>query len=461
MIDTTLNRLAPYRRLFCQERSWFCFCLYVLVSMARCQSSCVTGLISEFILKISVYDRFLRLFGSLALNPDELEAVHVRDCLEQFPQEERRVLLVDSTIVCKEGRRMPGVSSQVQSSSSNSKREFVMAHDVENIALCVKQGNEHFAVPLISYIRNGVVHSNRSTKTALDRVVDAICRYPEFRGAVAVVDCYYASANLARTLLDEHEVAIVTRVKSNSVACAEPPKRRKSVRGRPRLYGGKVYLRDLTCPTPFSFRANSNGQEHSYECHDQALIHKGYGGLMRFIRVIRDGESQIVLMTNDFASTTQEVVELYVNRWRIEEMIRDNKSLMDFGNYRFWTSVCPKSSPGRKVHTHRMTHKERQMIRFKETLYRIYLILTNISATQLHIQRHSAPSAIWSSFPGWIRTMRPGMIPSIRVTKEAFKYELQKYCQVGRRSNKWTKYLSSCLAKGSRQDLKVTQSRAA
>jgi hypothetical protein len=204
-------------------------------------------------LKISVYDRFLRLFGSLALNPDELEAVHVRDCLKQFPQEERRVLLVDSTIVCKEGRRMPGVSSHVQSSSSNSKKEFVMAHDIENIALCVKQGDEHFAVPLISYIRNGVVHSNRSAKTALDRVAAAICKYPELRGAVAVVDCYYASAKLARKLFKEHAVTIVTRVKGNSVAYAEPAKRKAASRGRPRLYGEKVHLRDLTCHVPFTF----------------------------------------------------------------------------------------------------------------------------------------------------------------------------------------------------------------
>ena len=434
MIDTTLSRLAPYRHLFYQDRSWFCFCLYVLVSMARCQSSCVTGLISEFLLKICVYDRFLRLFGALAANPDELEAVHVRDCLKQFPQKGRRVLLVDSTIVGKEGRRMPGVSSQVQSSSSNSKKEFVMAHDIENIALCVKQGDEHFAVPLISYIRNGVVHSNRSAKTALDRVAEAICKHPELRGAVAVVDCYYACAKLARKLFKEHAVTIVTRVKSNSVAYAEPSKRKAASRGRPRLYGEKVHLRDLTCHVPFTFQSKSNGQGHSYVCHEQVLLHKGYAGSMRYIRVERDEESQIVLMTNDFVSTTQEVVELYVNRWRIEEMIKDNKSLMDFGNYRFWTSVCPKSSPGRKVHTHRMTHKERQMIRFKEAVYRVYLILTNISAAQLHIQRHSAPSAIWSSFPGWVRTIRPGMVPSIRVTKEAFKYELLKYCQVGRRT---------------------------
>jgi hypothetical protein len=149
------------------------------------------------------------------------------------------------------------------------------------------------------------------------------------------------------------------------------------------------------------------------------------------------------------------------NMVRIEEMIKENKSLMDFGNYRFWTSVCPKSSPGRKVYTHRMTAKARQTIRFKEVVYRVYLILTNISATQLHIQRHLAPSEIWSSFPGWIRTIRPGMIPSIRVTKEAFKYELHKYCQVVLRRNKWTKYLCSCLAKGSRQNLKLTESKAA
>jgi hypothetical protein len=114
MMDATLTSLAPYRHLFFLERNWCYFYLYVLVIMARCQRSCLKGLISEFLQNACLYDRFLRLFCILAANPEDLEAVRVRDCLKLFPQEEGLVLLVDSTIVCKESWRVPGVSSRVQ-----------------------------------------------------------------------------------------------------------------------------------------------------------------------------------------------------------------------------------------------------------------------------------------------------------------------------------------------------------
>lgn len=429
MIGSTFEALLHYRSLFSQARSFSCFCLLVFTTMARLQSSCISGLISEFGLAGCHYHRFLRLFEALARDPEALERIHVEQTLKNFASGPKHFLLLDSTIVPKEGRRMPGVSSLRQTSSSNSKKEFIMGHDVENIALLVGKGSESFAVPLISFIRNGAVHSNRKSLTCLDRICTKLARYECLRGSTLVGDCYYSSGPLARVLKDELSISILTRVKSNAVGYRLPQPAKEGSRGRPRKYGEKVTLKSLgrTRKVTSSFSITSNGVTNRYSCWEDNLHWKGYKKPIRFIRVQRNGQQEIVLMTNDESLSVEEIVGLYVCRWRIEEMFKEQKSQMDFGRYRFWTKACPRSRKGKKVHTHRMNLKDKQAIILKEAQYQAHLNLTNISSAQLHRIRHQHTQNVWESFPGWLRSLRPGITPSMRVCKEAFKYELLQY----------------------------------
>jgi len=59
-----------------------------------------------------------------------------------------------------------------------------------------------------------------------------------------VADAYYASAKVVIPLLDKQH-HLLTRAKSNAVADRPSPKLASSGKGRPRIYGEKVRLRDL------------------------------------------------------------------------------------------------------------------------------------------------------------------------------------------------------------------------
>lgn len=443
MIDITLGCLAQYRILFSQERSFHSFCLLIFCFMGRLHTPCLSGLISEFGLAGCFYHRFLRLIETLSAAPEELEKIHVERTVEQLKPKAGLFIIVDSTLNPKEGRRMPGVSSLCQTSSSNSKKEFVTGHDIENVALLLGKGDESFAVPLMSYIRNGAIHSNRSSRTCLDVLCKELAKYHCLRGATTVADCYYSSGLHARVLKDELDISLISRVKSNAVAFLRPINKKKRSRGRPRKFGKKVVLRHLgTSRVPdFEFKSKSNGAIHSYECWEERLLWKSYDGYVRFIRVRRDDKHEIVLISTSESLSVEQIVCLYACRWRIEEHFKDQKQHMEFGGYRFWSKSCPKVRKGHKLHTHRMKPEQRESIRKKERQYLTHLILTNIATSSLHTIRQQQSNKVWKSFPGWLRSIRPGILPSIRVCKEAFKYELIKFLWSSNDSKDLPKYV--------------------
>jgi hypothetical protein len=64
------------------------------------------------------------------------------------------------------------------------------------------------------------------------------------RKVLLVADAYYASGKfIAKLLAQGHQ--LVTRAKSNAVAYRPAPTPAQRRRGRPRLYGEKVRLKDL------------------------------------------------------------------------------------------------------------------------------------------------------------------------------------------------------------------------
>jgi len=63
---------------------------------------------------------------------------------------------------------MPAVKSLHQQSASNSKPEFIMGHSFQAISLLVQGASGHVAaVPLTSRIHEGLVFSNRDSRTLL------------------------------------------------------------------------------------------------------------------------------------------------------------------------------------------------------------------------------------------------------------------------------------------------------
>jgi hypothetical protein len=91
----------------------------------------------------------------------------------------RMVCLADGIKAPKEGKQMPAVKMLHQQSASNSKPEYIMGHSFQAISLLVQGASGHVAaVPLTSRIHEGLVFSNRDSRTLLDKLVRCCSRSP-------------------------------------------------------------------------------------------------------------------------------------------------------------------------------------------------------------------------------------------------------------------------------------------
>jgi hypothetical protein len=99
---------------------------------------------------------------------------------------------------------MPGVKLLHQQSTSNTKPEYIMGHSFQAISLLVHSAEGLAAgIPLTSRIHEGLVFSNRDSKTLLDKLVTLLFSITRIwnRSVVLVADAYYASGKVIRLLV--------------------------------------------------------------------------------------------------------------------------------------------------------------------------------------------------------------------------------------------------------------------
>jgi len=118
-----------------------------------------------------------------------------------------------------------------------------MGHSIQAVSVLAGSEAHAMAVPLAARIHEGIVRSNRCSKTLLDKLthlVNAVCLTVPY---YTVADAYYASGAFALDCLktDNH---LITRVRNNAVAFEKPTKATRT-RGRPQLFGSKIALRSL------------------------------------------------------------------------------------------------------------------------------------------------------------------------------------------------------------------------
>jgi hypothetical protein len=240
-----------FLRPACQRSLTFVWMTLVLMGLCcRSDNLGVTSFVRVLNLRGEAYHRLLHLFHSKALDLDVLTSCWVRLCLVLFRPFEvgsRLVCLADGIKAPKEGKRMPGVKLLHQQSASNTKPEYIMGHSLQAISLLVHSaGGQVAAVPLTSRIHEGLVFSNRDSKTLLDKLVALLFSITRVwnKPVVLVADAYYASGKVITPLLDNGH-HLVTRAKTNAVAYLPVPKVANPGKGRPRIYGQKVRLKDM------------------------------------------------------------------------------------------------------------------------------------------------------------------------------------------------------------------------
>src|ERR1700678_2744416 len=345
----------------------------------------------------------------------------------------------------REGRKMPAVKRLHQQSASNSKPEYIMGHSFQAISLLVQGGDgDVAAVPLVSRIHEGLVFSNRDTRTLLDKLSALLCSIAklwqyegqsqsesESKGEVVLVaDAYYGSGKLINQLLAQHH-QLVTRAKGNAVAYLPPPQPDSRRRGRPRIYGKKVRLKDLarelsafvSAPSPVYGENNVTIQ---YRCID--LLWRPVGHLVRFVIVHHPTRGTIFLLSTDLTLEPLEIILLYGYRFRIELGFRHAVHVLGAYAYRFWMSTMkPLRRWDGDQYLHRKTDAYRTAIERKMIAFHLHVQLGCIAQGLLQHLSLNHSDEVWRCCRTWLRTMKMEQPPSELVTAYTLRSCLREF----------------------------------
>ena len=431
-------RCVRLLRPACARKSTFLWMSLALAGFSiRSELAGVTSFVRALWLKPTSYRRLLHLFHTPALDLDRLTQLWIRLAFKLFRPvtiQGRLVFLADGIKVSKEGKRMPAVKKLHQESGNNTKPEFIFGHSFQAVSLLAKGLlGRPFGVPLSSRIHEGLVFSNRDKRTLLDKLVALFLEIVAVSDAssILVADAYYASRKIILPLLLEGH-HLVTRARINTTAWEPALKPKKRRRGRPRIYGNKLHLRDLfrmkkRFHSALSPVYGEEGIKISYCCVD--LLWRPVGQLVRFVLVDHPQRGRIILMCSDLAIEPLQVIELYGYRFKIEVGFKQALRTLGAYAYHFWmldmTPISRRRSGNQYLHM--KTEEYRKHVRRKIDAYHRYVQLACIAQG---LQQHLAVNFrtnVWSHFKSWMRTMKPGLPPSEAVVAQALRSNVHEF----------------------------------
>jgi hypothetical protein len=136
----------------------------------------------------------------------------------------------------------------------------------------------------------------------------------------------------------------------------------------------------------------------------------------------------LLLISTDLWLEASEIIQLYGCRFRIELMFKSLVYLTRAFAYRFWMKGMDKIKRfGGNQYPHRKTEEYREKLRRKINAYELFMQLGFIA---LGVEQYLACNyhkLVWTSFGGWLRTMRPDISPSELVVSEALKTHLPEF----------------------------------
>ena len=424
----------------CHRSLTFVWMALVLMGLCcRSDNAGVTSFVRVLNFSGQAYHRFVHLFHSKAVDLDVLTSCWVRLCLvlfRPFQVGSRLVCIADGIKAPKEGKRMPGVKYLHQQSASNTKPEYIMGHSLQAISLLVHcAGGQVAAVPLTSRIHEGVVFSNRDSKTLLDKLVALLFSIARVwnRPVVLVADAYYASGKVITPLLDNGH-HLVTRAKTNAVAYLPVPEVKGRGKGRPRIYGQKVRLKDLCLnDSAFTSAASPVYGENEVLVQYRALdvLWKPVGRVVRFCIVKHPVRGTIFLLCTDVSMAPLEILQLYGYRFKIELGFRQAVHVIGAYAYHFWMrDMKPLRRGSGDQYLHKETDAYRTAIKRKLRAYHVHVQLGCIAQGLLQHLSINHTAEVWRCFRSWLRTMNPDMPPSELIVANALRCSLPVFLTV-------------------------------
>jgi len=380
------------------------------------------------------YDRLLDFFHSAAIPVEKLTQTWIKIALKHLPLLKRngRIILVgDGLKVPKSGKRMPAVKKQFQESESNTKPTYIFGHSFQSIAVLAGIMPGIFAVPLISRIHDGIILSNRDNRTLLDKMIELLVSIAAQCPYYFVADAYYACKTIIHGVLNNGN-HLISRVKKNAVAF-EPVKeqRQKGKRGRKKKYGKKIKLVSLFDNVEIiSEMASPIAGEKDVLIKFVAkdLLWRRAGVMVRFVAAIHPTKGNILLMSTDLSQSAMEIIELYSLRFKIELSFKQAIREVGAYSYHFWMKNMKKiNRDGKKQYLHKETKKYRKAVLRKIDAYHRFVQIGIIAQGLLQYLACCHTKLVWKTFGSWIRTIRPGILPSEMVTAIAMKNSFPEF----------------------------------
>ena len=410
----------------------------------------VTSMIRGMHLKATVYRALVRTLNGGGISLEKLQFSWCSLALKIFSKQifrcnGRLVLLGDGLKIPKEGRKIPAVKSQHQESSNNSKPEFIMGHFFQTVALLTTGFGRAFATPLASRIHDGIRYTTRDRRTVIDKYL-SLLKQLSLGSFYLVVDCYYCTNKIARSLV-AYRSHLVSRVKTNAVACLEVEMVKIKKRGRPKKYGKSIKLRALfdtekLIPT----NAFIYGENRDFKYWSRDLVWPKYGGLVRYVGVLLPNRSKAVFVTTDLTLEPLKLIELYSLRMKIE--LSYKVAIQNIGTYAYhlWSKPMDKIKRHSGVqYVHRKTKEYRNAVTRKIEAIEIFVLIGSIAQGLLQYLALTETTVVWQTLNTYFRTLNQKSAPTEEIVREALKSSYLKYLVVSKKPAILRKFFENCI----------------
>lgn len=459
---TWFSALWQLRPAFSRLAAFQWFCILVAGLSVRNDLLGVTSIVRGLTLRPDFYDNLLDACHSTAVRLEKLTSLWPQVVLKLFADpliiNDRVVLLSDGLKNPKRGRKMPGVKLLKQQSGSNTKPDYIMGHSIQAVSLLVRADTTFAPVPLIARIHEGIVlsPSPRSRRTLLDKMLTMLGSLNLQRSFYLVADAYYASSKMIRGLLASGQ-HLVTRMKKNAVAYEPHEQKGKRTRGRPKLYGKKILLRNLLkrpadmleAPSPVYGENDSDSKRKAakqkvmirYRSVD--LLWRPAGRIVRFVAVRHPARGECILMSTDLSLDPLQIIQLYGLRMKIEYGFKQAVRTLGSFSYHFWMrDMKPLKPRNGNQHLHRDSEKYRAAVMRKLRAYHVFIQAGIVCQGLLQYLSVSFGEQVWASFGSWLRTVRPGISPSEFVVTHSLRNTLEEFLQDAQKTNIFAKFLA-------------------
>jgi hypothetical protein len=303
------------------------------------------------------------------------------------------------------------------------------------------------AVPLAARIHEGIVASNASKRTLLDKMLNLIDSVEIGQTFYFVADAYYASGKVIKGLLAQGN-HLVTRMRSNAVAY-ELPALERGRRGRPRKYGERTELQSLfdnpadmqTAISPvYGEEQGKHRIDIRYRVRD--LLWKPAGVVVRFVAVCHPIRGNIILMSTDVCMGALQIIQLYGMRFKIEYAFKQAIRTLGAFAYHFWMKAMkPVKRGSGNQHTHYETPEYRAAVARKMRAYHVFIQAGIICQGMLQYMSVTYTEQVWSCFRSWLRTVRVGVPPSEFVTAQAMRQTLPEFLLARAATHTFAKFI--------------------